>query len=405
METFVYTALTSAGKTTRGVMQGENAKQVRQLLRGQQLLPLTIAVAAPEKTSGQRYLSARRRLQAQELTLFTRQFATLIAAKLPIEEALQGIAEQSERPLLKQVVLRVRQAVLEGHSLAQALAQFPQIFSELYRATISAGEHTGKLDVILNRLADYVEQQQAMRQKVLQALIYPALMSCVAIAVVSFLLAYVVPNIVGVFQDSHQTLPATTRLLIAISQVVRHAGLYVIALFALAWYGVRLTMRRQPALRIKWQRLLLQIPWLGYSIRTLNTARYARTLGILAAAGVAILEAMRIAATLVTSLPIRDAVTAAANKVSEGSSIHLSLKQAGYFAPLVLHLIASGEGSGQLDQMLERAALIQERDVTRLIETGVTLFEPLIILLMGGIVLFIVLAILLPIFQLDQFIG
>jgi len=405
MAAYNYTALTTQGSTQSGVLEGDSPRHIRQKLRQQGLTPLEVNVVIGNKLSEKKFTFARiKRLRHNELALLTRQLATLLAAGLPLEESLLGVSEQSDKAHVNRIIMGVRSRVLEGHTLANSMRNFPQSFPELYCATVGAGEQTGRLDLVLNRLADYTEQQQHMHQKIQQALIYPALMTFVSISIVTFLLVFVVPKIIAVFQSTGQTLPEVTIILITISEDLTKYGLYLLIFITAAIFLFRRLLRQKRFLT-KWHHFQLRLPLIGYAIKTINTARYARTFGILSAAGVSILEAMRVSATLMTSIPIEKSVTHAANRVREGANISLSLKQTGYFSPMMIHLIASGEASGSLEQMLEKAADNQDNDVKRMIETGLTLFEPMIILLMGAVVLFIVLAILLPIFQLDQLTG
>lgn len=405
MTAYNYSAMSRDGKTRRGVLEADTDRQVRSQLREQGLVPLDIIPVTANRNIKKNKniigLNKSSRIKLGDLTLLTRQLATLFAAGLPVDEALLACAEQTEKNQVKSIIIGVRSRVLEGHSLANALRNFPSAFPELYCATIAAGEQTGRLDVVLNRLADYVEQQQKIRQKVQHALIYPSMMMFVALSIVIFLLVFVVPKIIDVFNNNGQTLPTTTLILLGFSHFLKRFGLYCIALSTIFGYVLNRLLQRE-SFRTRWQTALLNLPILGGAIRALNTARYARTFGILFAAGVPVLEAMRVAATLVTNLPIRNAVTEAAARVREGMAIHLALKQTQNFSPMMIHLMASGEASGTLEQMLERAANNQDQNVAHLIDTSLTLFEPAIILVMGGIVLFIVLAILLPIFDLDQ---
>ncbi len=403
MGAYHYTALTSAGKTQKGSLEADSASEARKLLRQRDLTPLTVDSITEKTKTGDR-LFARKRLRLHELALVTRQLATLLAAGLPIASALSAVVEQVEKPHIKNIMVGVRSRVQEGYSLANALRQFPQAFSDLYCATVGAGEQTGHIDDVLIRLADYIEQQQTIREKIQQALIYPTLMTLVSISIVIFLLVFVVPKIIGVFSSTGQSLPETTLILIGISNFVKHFGLYVlIALIAAGIIFKRLLKR--PAFRERWDNILLRTPLIGYVIKTINTARFARTFGILSAAGVEVLESMRVAASLITNIPMRQSINSASDRVREGTAIHTALKQTQFFSPMTIHLIASGETSGRLEEMLQRAAQTQDSAVSRLIETGLTLFEPMIIMIMGAVVLFIVLAILLPIFQLDQFTG
>lgn len=406
MPGFHYIAINAKGEKQKGTLEAENAKHARQLLRAKSLVPLEVHSAQQKlQTSSTGRVTRRQSMSAKELALMTRQLATLLAAGLPIEEVLTAVAEQTEKPRTKGLILSVRGKVLEGHALATAMRDFPQAFSQLYCSTVAAGEKSGHLDAVLQRLADYTEQQFHMRQKVSQALIYPSLMVLVSIGIVGFLLEYVVPKMVAVYSNINQALPGMTQVLISLSNGTKAYGLYVLLGLIIAIYFFRRTLKSSEAFRAKYHHFLLHIPIIGNAIKTTNTARFSRTFAILSSAGVPVLEAMSIASALITNIPIRESVEDATSRVREGANINLALKQTTYFPPMSIHLIASGEASGQLENMLERASTNQEGDITRLIETSLSLFEPAIILLMGTIVLFIVLAVLLPIFQLDQFTG
>ncbi len=410
MPAFHFIAVTSGGAEQKGVIEAENEKQARQLLRDRSLMPINVKPAHEKKTTGEKKslfgaFNRKRGLSANETALFTRQFATLLSAGMPIEECLQAVAEQTEKPHIKALILSVRGKVVEGHELAVALGDHPDSFSHLFCATIAAGEKTGHLDAVLLRLADYTEQQAAMRQKLKSALIYPSMIVLVAFGIVSFLLAYVVPKMVEVYGHLKQALPAMTTVLISISNFGRSYGLYVILFIVIAIILWRRALKMNAALRERSHHWLLRLPLVGHASQTADTARFARTLSILTAAGVPVLEAMRISAQLISVIPIRNAVEEAVNRVREGAAIYLALKQTKYFSPMSIHMIASGESSGQLESMLERVAKHQEEEITRLIDVSLALFEPAIILIMGAIVLFIVLAVLLPIFQLNQFTG
>jgi general secretion pathway protein F len=329
----------------------------------------------------------------------------LLAAGLPIEESLLAVSEQSEKPHVKGLILAVRGKVMEGHSLASALRDHPEAFPSLFSATVAAGEKTGHLDKVLIRLADYTEQQFTMRQKLKTALIYPTMIVLVAFGSVGFLLAYVVPKMVAVYSHLNQSLPMLTNILISISSGVRSYGLYVLLALVAGLFFFFRAIKKNVIFREKAHHYLLRLPLIGNAVKTADTARFARTLSILTAAGVPVLEAMTISAQLITAIPIRKSVEMAANRVREGAAISLSLKQTGYFTPMCVHMVASGEASGQLEAMLERVAKSQEEEITRLIDVTLALFEPAIILIMGAIVLFIVLAVLMPIFQLNEFSG
>lgn len=409
MPAYHFTAINNSGQEQKGVMEAETEKHVRQMLRDKSLIPLSVRPAQEKKVLGgdnkTPLFSRQRGLSSKEIALFTRQFATLLSAGLPLEESLLAVAEQTEKQRLKGLILSVRSKVLEGHALASALREHPQAFSALFCATIAAGEKTGHLDKVLVRLADYTEQQWNMRQKLKTAMIYPAMIVLVAVGIVGFLLEYVVPKMVAVYGHLNQTLPVMTQVLIAISNMVKNEGLYVLIVLVLALYAWHRALKQSPALREKAHRWLLRLPLIGYAVKTADTARFARTLSILTASGVPALDAMNISAQLITTIPIRNAVEEAVHRVREGGTIYLALKQTTYFPPMSIHMIASGEASGQLEGMLERVAKNQEDEIIRLIDVGLALFEPAIILLMGAIVLFIVLAVLLPIFQLNQFTG
>jgi len=403
MGAFDYIALDARAREHKGVMEGDTARQVRQQLREKGLTPLRVEEAAEKEVRASRRggFQLRRGISAAELALMTRQLATLVQAALPLEEALQTVAKQSESPRLKSLLLAVRAKVLEGHTLANGLGEFPHVFPEIYRTTVAAGEQAGHLDVVLERLADYTEKRQQMRQKIMLALFYPAILTTMAILVTVGLLTYVVPEVVKVFDNINQELPVLTVMLIALSDFLRDYGLFLLLLLVAAFFLVRY-MLQKPLMRQRWHRLLLRMPLIGRLSRGMNTARFARTFSILNASGVPVLEGLRISSEVLANLPMRDAVQEAARQVREGSGIARSLEQSGYFPPMTLHLIASGESSGRLDTMLERAADNQEGELESTIALLMGVFEPVLILTMGVVVLIIVLAILLPIFDLNQ---
>ncbi len=402
MGAYEYTALDPGGREHKGVLEGDTARQIRQLLRDKGWAPVAVSeITEQSQDRRQRWTPFQRGASVADIALITRQFATLVRSGLPIEEALRAVSDQCEKGRLKSMLLAVRSRIMEGRSLASALSAFPRVFPDLYRATVSAGEQSGHLDTVLDRLADYTENRQAMRSKVMLSLIYPVLVIVVALMVVSLLLAYVVPQVISVFEDTGEALPLLTRVLITLSDFTREWGLLLLVLVVALAAGWRLLLRREGPRRA-WHRLLLRIPLASRLIRGMNSARFARTLSILAESGVPVLDALRISAEVVTNLPMQSAVENAARQVREGASLHQSLKQSGYFPPMTIHLIASGEASGKLEVMLERAALSQERELESIIQTTLGLFGPLLILVMGGVVLLIVLAILLPIFNLNQ---
>ncbi|BCD85466.1 type II secretion system protein F [Pseudomonas solani] len=404
MAAFEYIALDSRGQQKKGVMEGDSARQVRQLLRDRQLAPLDVKPTRTRQESVGSRWSFQRGLSAMELALLTRQMATLVQAAMPIEEALGAVAAQSESGRVKAMMLAVRSKVLEGHSLAGALKEFPSAFPDLYRATVAAGEHAGHLGPVLEQLADYTEQRQQSRQKVQLALLYPVILMCASLGIVGFLLGYVVPDVVKVFVNTGQELPALTRGLIATSEVVKHWG-WLILLLAVAGISALKASLRRDAARLRFHIILLRIPLVGRLVRATDTARFASTLAILARSGVPLVEALGIAAQVVANRAIRAKVEVAAQKVREGSSLTRALEQSGEFPAMMLHMIASGEKSGELDQMMARTARNQENDLAARIAMLVGLFEPFMLVFMGAVVLVIVLAILLPILSLNQLVG
>lgn len=403
MSAYEYTALNAKGRQEKGLIEGDTARQARQILRDRGLMPLDIVEVADSNKSAQSSLFQRNGggISATELALFTRQLATLSRSGLPLDEALTAVADQSESKRVKRISLGVRAGVVEGNTLASSLNQFPNIFPPLFRATIEAGEQSGKLDHILERLADYVERRQVMQSKMMLAAFYPIILTVVAIGVVTALLTYVVPQVVQVFQDIHAELPILTRGLIAISDFLRNWGIYLVILMAVGGF-IFVRMLRNDLFKRRVHAFQLRLPLIGRLTRGANTGRFTRTLGILFGSGVPILDAMRIGTQVVTNLPMRDAIEEAAVKVREGTPLSRALGASKLFPPITVHLIASGESSGKLDDMLDRAAENQEREVETLVAALMGVFEPILILTMGAVVLLIVLAILLPIFDLNQ---
>jgi general secretion pathway protein F len=403
MGAFEYTALDSAGKERKGVLEGDTPRHIRQLLRERQLLPVAVNEVAQKEATRQRSFSFVRRVAPADLSLFTRQLATLVRAGLPLEESLLAVSQQTEKPRVQSIILGVRSKVMEGHTLADGLTEFPRVFPEIYRATISAGEQAGHLDNVLERLAVYTESREEIRQKILAAMLYPIVLSVMCFGIVSALLVFVVPKVVSVFTASKAQLPLATQILIAVSGFLRAYGIWLVILAVIA---VLLFQRwlRNPDARRRWHRLQLRLPLAGKLARGFNTARFTRTFSILSASSVPVLEAMRIAGEVVTSLPMRDAVVEAAARVREGAPIGRSLAASKLFPPMTVHLISSGESSGELDSMLEQAAVSQERELDGLLAAMVGLLGPLLIVFMGLFVMGIVFAMLLPIFQMNDLI-
>ncbi len=399
MSAFHYQALNNkTGKSIKGIIEADSERQARQLLRERGFIPIEV------QSFRKQALKQKNKLATPDLALITRQLATLLAASIPVEEALQAVAEQTQKDKTKELLIGVRTKVLEGYALGQALGEFPHAFPELYRATVSAGEQTGRLDIVLEKLADYAENQQKNKQKIQQALIYPSLMIIVSIAIISFLLAFVVPKIIEVFTESGQTLPTMTAVLISLSQLIKSYSLIIALCLALFFLAFKKSLNNSKVRRV-WHRSLLTLPVLAYLIKTINVARYIHTFSILFSAGVSVLETMRVSAGLITNSYMRDSFNLAATRVKEGMGISQALKDTQFISPMALHLIASGEQSSQIATMMNRAGAQLDNEVKQLIDSSLTLLEPLVILGMGGVVLFIVLATLLPVFSMEQLVN
>ena len=403
MGAFEFVALDKNGKESKGLLEGDTPKHVRQILRERQLLPVKVTEVAQKESRRQTHFSLRKGLSATELALLTRQLATLSQSGLPLEEALLAVSQQNENPRAQSILLGVRSRVMEGHTLADGLGDFPQAFPELYRATVAAGEQSGHLDAVLERLADFTESRQLLQQQVRNAMIYPIALVVTAIGIISFMLAYVVPKVVYIFETYNQQLPLLTRIMIASSDIIRDYWFAIIAGVVAIAVGIRQLLKREGPRR-RYHHLLLRLPIASKLVRGINTARFTQTLSILAGSGVPILEALRIASHVVANIPMREAVEEASLRVREGAMISRSLASSKLFPPMTTHLISSGEASGRLEEMLGRAAINQEREVDGLIATLLGIMQPLLVIVMAVIVLLIVLANLLPIFELNNLI-
>lgn len=406
MPAFEYKALDANGKQLKGVIEADTARHARSQLRDQRMMPLEILPVtekeAKAKSSG--FAFFKRGISVAELALITRQIATLVAAGLPIEESLKAVGQQCEKDRLASMVMAVRSRVVEGYSLADSLAEFSHIFDDLYRAMVASGEKSGHLEVVLNRLADYTERRQQLKSKLQQAMIYPIVLTLVAIGVISVLLAAVVPKVVGQFEHMGAELPATTRFLIGASDFVQNYGLFLVLAIVML-FVVFQRMLKSAAFRMKYHSFLLRMPIIGRVSKGLNTARFARTLSILSASSVPLLDGMRIASEVLQNIRVRAAVDDATARVREGTSLGTALTNTKLFPAMMLYMIASGEKSGQLEQMLERAADNQDREFEANVTIALGVFEPMLVVSMAGVVLFIVMAILQPILELNNLIS
>jgi len=402
---FRYEAVDAHGKPRRGLIDAESARQVRDQLRADGLFPTAIdaASAAEGGGKGPSYAVDRVRLPAAQVALSTRQLATLVRSGMPLDQALSAVGEQADDARAARVYAAARAQVAAGETLAGALARWPRTFSDLYRGLVAVAAETGQLPDVLERLADYLEARQAQRQQFTLALIYPALVTVIALAVITVLLVYVVPQIVSVYQQSRQTLPWLTQALIAASGFFRDTGWFWLA--GIAAVAVALAAaNRHEAFRASWHAALLRAPVAGRLVTAVDTARFASTLAILTGSGAPLLRSLDAARDVIWAMPIRAAAGAAAVLVREGVSLARALKEQRVFPPVLIHLTANGEASGQLAPMLERAAAELEREAGRRITWFAALLQPALIVLMGAIVLVLVLAVMLPIVSMNQLI-
>lgn len=402
MAAYRYKALNSQGKVVKGVLEGDSDRHIRSQLRTKQLRPIEVEVAGVRLKSnkGFRLSLFRPGLKVGEVALITRQLATLVASALPLDECLQAAAEQTRRAKIKTILLQVRSRVSEGYTLANAMGQFPQAFGEMYRAMVHAGEQAGQLGPVLEQLADYTENSQHTAQQLKMALIYPFVLVAVAVAVVTALMVFVVPELVGIFAHTKQTLPPLTVGLIATSDFLRDYGLWVLLILVVMAVAFSRLLHHEGN-KVVWHQGLLRVPGVSGVLISMDTARFASTLSILMASGVPLLDALRIAGAVMANRVLRASASTVALRVQEGSSLHRALSQEAFFPPMMVHMVASGETSGELEAMLSRSAANQERELQMTLGTVMGLFEPLMVVVMGGLVLTIVMAILLPIFDLN----
>lgn len=397
MALFYYQALERNGRKTKGMIEADSARHARQLLRGKELIPVHIEARMNTSSGGmlQRRRHAHRRVAAADLALFTRQLATLVQAAMPLETCLQAVSEQSEKLHVKSLGMALRSRIQEGYTLSDSLREHPRVFDSLFCSMVAAGEKSGHLDVVLNRLAGYTEQRQRLKSRLLQAMLYPLVLLVVATGVVTILLTAVVPKIIEQFDHLGHALPVSTRTLIAMSDALQASGVYWLAgLLGLLVLGQRLL--KNPAMRL---------PVIGRVARGLNTARFSRTLSILTASSVPLLEGIQTAAAVSANRYVEQQLLLAVDRVREGSSLRAALAELRLFPPMMLYMIASGEQSGELETMLEQAAVNQEREFDTQVGLALGLFEPALVVMMAGVVLFIVIAILEPMLQLNNMVG
>ncbi|MCG9639609.1 type II secretion system inner membrane protein GspF [Vibrio sp. Isolate34] len=402
MAAFEYKALDAKGKSKKGSIEADNARQARQRLKEQGLMPVEMTEAKAKTAKGSTpSTSFKRGISTPDLALITRQISTLVQSGMPLEECLKAVAEQSEKPRIRTMLLAVRSKVTEGYSLADSLSDYPHIFDELFRAMVAAGEKSGHLDAVLERLADYAENRQKMRSKLLQAMIYPVVLVVFAVTIVSFLLATVVPKIVEPIIQMGQELPQSTQFLLASSEFIQNWGIQLLLLIIAVIVLVK-TALKKPGVRMSWDRKLLSIPLIGKIAKGINTSRFARTLSICTSSAIPILEGMKVAVDVMSNHHVKQQVLQASDSVREGASLRKALDQTKLFPPMMLHMIASGEQSGQLEQMLTRAADNQDQSFESTVNIALGIFTPALIALMAGLVLFIVMATLMPMLEMNN---
>lgn len=407
MGAYSYRALNEAGKTVKGILEGDSERQVRSQLRAKKLKPLEVVsvTSKPDQRGGTRTGSLRSRwrsrINTRDLSLITRQLASLVKSGLPLDEALHATARQHNKPHIKQTLLQVRTKVLEGFSLAQALGESPRAFNEMYRALVRAGESSGYLGPVLERLAEYTQNSQQVQQRVKTAMIYPIVLLVISVSVIVLLMAFVVPDLIKIFDQNKRELPLLTRGLIASSDFVVNYGIYCLLALVVIVVGINRLLKKE-AYRLVWHRWQLRLPVIGNLIRQINAARFAATLSLLSSSGVPLLQALNIAGQVMSNRVLQESCEQVTNAVREGSSLYRAMENVGTFPPLLVQLVASGEANGTLPQQLDNAAKDQERELESVIGIAMGLLEPLTIVFMGVTVCLIVLAILMPILDLNK---
>jgi general secretion pathway protein F len=409
MAAFEYKALDAKGKQKKGILEGDTARQVRQRLKEQGLFPTEVVeTKSKQKKAADQSLfkgvGFQQTISVPDLALLTRQLSTLVQAGMPLEECLKAVAEQSDKVKIRNIMMGVRAKVVEGYTLADSFADYPYVFDDLFRSMVAAGEKSGHLDAVLERLADYAEKRQQLKSKIQQALIYPVMLTLIAISVIAFLLATVVPKIVDQFVQMGQSLPTSTEILLVASNFVQEWGLALLLLLLFIIVAIRVALKR-PTTRMSWDKKVLGVPVIGKVARGLNTSRFARTLSICSSSAIPLLDGMKVAADVMSNTYFRKEVMVAAEKVREGGSLRKSLESSKLFPPMMLHMIASGEQSGELEQMLTRSADNQDRDFESQVNLALGVFEPLLIVFMAGIVLFIVVATMMPLLELNNLVA
>jgi len=404
MPAFEYRSLDHRGKINKGTLEADSARQVRQQLRDKGWVPLEVNEASDANSQGMGRFAGSGKINGAEQALITRQLATLLKSGLPVEQALSAVSKQAANDRIERIMLAVRAKVREGYSLARSFESFPRAFPEMYRATVAAGEQSGHLEQVLEQLADYLETRHDTGRSVAQAMIYPAFIMVFASIVIMLMMTFVVPKLVAVFEGRDQALPLLTRIVMAMSDFARGWGWLVVLLIVVA-VVVFMRAMRDPRFRLRVHQRLVNMPLVGTMLRAGDSARLASTLGILGRSGVPLVDALFIAAQVVGNLAVRNAVKNAAAKVREGGSLSRALDASGYFPPMLVQMIASGEASGELDNMLSRAADYQERELSSTINTMVGLLGPIMLLVMAGVVVMIVLSVMLPIMQMNNLLA
>jgi general secretion pathway protein F len=406
MAAYSYKALSADGTVSKGILEGESERQVRNLLRQRQLKPIEVIPARDNAQTAQtaQVAVSRQTLRSAELALFTRQLATLVRAGVTLDEALAATARQTATPHVKSLLLQIRGKVVAGHSLAASLAAFPQAFSDLYRAMVRAGEHAGLLGEVLEHLAVHIERRHYLQQKLQMALVYPAVLLAVALGVIMLLMTLVVPDLVALFDRTETQLPLLTRMLIAFSDFVASWWWLSLLLVVAAVAALR-RLLREPRWQLARDRFVLRLPLLGRLAIAADTTRFAATLSILTSSGVALVEALGVAAAVMTNLALRARTQQTTSAVQEGGSLARALESCGFFSPMLVQMVASGESSGTLEALLQKAAEAQERELELTLDGLLKLLEPLVIVIMAIVVGALVLAVLLPIMQMNTLVA